>query len=169
MSLEAKSEVKPLDKDQVQQLKAAFDFFAGFDKDRTKIETTDLRRALRSVGLTLSDAECKQIIAKYESKPGEGMTFDDFVKFYANSFKSWNSAKEMKEVFRLLDTDGDGFVEMSTLRTVFSGLLPSIDSSKIKEYISEFADLTSVPKQSFRDFYLNGKINYDEFVSFLFS
>lgn len=51
-----------------------------------------------------------------------GMSFDDFMCFYAGLSKPLSLAQEMREVWRLLDDDLDGRVALSTLRTTMIGL-----------------------------------------------
>lgn len=51
-----------------------------------------------------------------------GMSFDDFMIFYANVTKPLSVVQEMREVWRLLDDDLDGLVPLATLRQSMIGL-----------------------------------------------
>jgi len=59
------------------------------------------------------------------------MSFEDFLIFYAQSFTKYSSEEEMKEVFRLLDDDGDGYVPVPRLKVVFAALKPHSSNQEV--------------------------------------
>jgi len=87
--------------------------FRHFDKDRSgSIEGPELSDALRSFGYNLSTPLMGLIEQKYASGPssgygpGPGITFDRFVRACV-------TVKTLTESFQRVDTDRDGWVNMS--------------------------------------------------------
>jgi Ca2+-binding EF-hand superfamily protein len=56
----------------------------------------------------------------------QGISFRDFLMLYCQQNVNRSHNDELKEVFRLLDDDNDGFVEIPKLRHVFKVYLSNI-------------------------------------------
>ena len=121
-----------------------------------------------------------------------GMSFDDFLVFYSGLSKGLSVTQELREVWRLLDEDLDGLVPLSHLRAAMLGLervsptntsdrCASFYDSNYKYHYSE-ADkrLTSeqLVDQSIASYFcsptmrkdvLTDKINFEEFVNFMYA
>ena len=102
-----------------------------------------------------------------------GLTFDDFVLFYAASFKNLSSAQEMKEAFRLLDNDSDGLVEFKRVQQAMAAMQPALPADELREMMSEAvsgtaASTSATGRGGFRDILL-GHVNFEQFMHFLFS
>jgi Ca2+-binding EF-hand superfamily protein len=191
-------EARPLDSDQVEQLRELFNFF---DLDgKSKITAGSLKQLFAEIGLTYSLAQCGAIIAKHGNAFGQdqhenkepggpqlagvnsgarggepkgegkkhkhnpGIAFEDFLVFFADATRSWSSAKEIKEIFRVLDDDGDGWVEVRKLKTMWRGLQPNKTAQQVMDEINT----------ALQDVHLSAndqgrKMNFDQFVRFLFN
>jgi len=87
--------------------------FRHFDRDRSgSIESHELSEAMRSFGYNLSRSLLQLIEQKYSSGPAEygqrnpGITFDRFVRACV-------AVKTLTESFQRVDTDRDGWVQLS--------------------------------------------------------
>ncbi|PPQ78527.1 hypothetical protein CVT25_011799 [Psilocybe cyanescens] len=87
--------------------------FRHFDRDRSgSIEGRELAEALQSFGYNLSPQLLSLVEHKYSSEPASGygpppgITFDRFVRACV-------SVKSLTESFQRVDTDGDGWIQIS--------------------------------------------------------
>lgn len=118
-----------------------------------------------------------------------GMSFDDFLIFYSNLSKHLSVTQELREVWRLLDEDLDGFVPLDQLRHVMVGMeyiAPTNTSTNSKyfyesNYKYQYSEIEkkmtseklveSMMKQHFgssKDIKTD-RINFEEFVEFMFA
>lgn len=156
-----------LDKAHVNELKSMFSFFAGPDSDL--LSAPRLKDLLENLGLTLPIEKCEETISQNSQLGETGMSFFDFLLLYSETHKERSHISEVKEVFRLLDDDGDGYVEVSKLRCVLRGLCNG-DKEKAKQILSSaYPDRPELQHQSYREFYGSGKLSFEDFERFLFS
>ena len=121
-----------------------------------RITWKSFQRVCAAIGLQLNERRGLASIRKFASEepppalvsaaagggaaPFEpGMTFDDFMVFYASLSKPLSVTQEMAEVWRLLDEDLDGMVPLAQLRAVMIGL-ERIAPSNTVEHSSAFYD-----------------------------
>lgn len=85
-----------------EQLQEFRETFRLFDKDKSNtLEPFELNACLTSLGETDTEADCKQIIAKY--CPGQTrMDFDSYVKFMLDRFSKAETKETTTEAFRAL-------------------------------------------------------------------
>ena len=81
--------------------------------------------------------------------------FPEFLKMMANKFKEESKEEEIREVFRVFDRDGNGFVTPSELRCVLCNIGEKLSDEEIEEMIND-ADMDG-----------DGSINYEEFVKMM--
>lgn len=116
---------------------------------KVKTEKQDLRRATitaksfhrlcAAMGLHLSTKEVQNMLLPWSSNSSSTaanmssfssgnflnnveLTFDDFLIFFATHTKTLNPAEELKESWRLLDENSDGFIALKQLRQLLRGL-----------------------------------------------
>jgi hypothetical protein len=113
-----------------------------------------------------------------------GLTYEDFVMFYALSSKDLSSEREVREAFRFLDDDFDGFVDVATMTPVLQHLL-GLDAPRVHALLLK-ARVPAPPAAragrsghgaarlhadqallSPREWLERGKLSYAEFVEFL--
>lgn len=177
------------------QLRQLFDFFASVKQTKTNkivvqaalnndveddddikssaekvVSVSNLHAMFNSLGLLVPEDKVQEIIRTHSSGERRGITFAEFLVFFCNLTKSRSNAYEMKEVFRLLDDDDDGFVEVFKLKHVIGGMFPELSNKQVLDLLSSaYPEDTELQHVSFRDFYKHGKLNYDGFVRFLFA
>lgn len=108
--------------------------------------------------------KCKEVINIYASTT-EGMSFEDFLIFYCQNSKNCSEEEELRRVFRLLDDNGDGYVEIGKLRHIIETLQPSL--FKVCNLDDVYRQNASLRKSSFVEGYRKGLMSYQDFVRFL--
>jgi len=106
----------------------------------------------------------------------EGFTYEEFVMMYAATTKTLSSDRELREVFRLLDDDYDGFLSVPIATSIFAKLLnlnlAQTQALMLKSYDPELAadhniDPSTKRPLSKAEWITRGKMSYDEFVHFM--
>ena len=71
-----------------------------------------------------------------------------------------DEAEELKEVFRLFDNDGNGFLSESNLRTMLRKVVPDVTAEECRAALGKLAD---------KDLAAAGEvtISFDEFVDIM--
>lgn len=173
------------------------------EKPTPKMTWKSFHRVCAALGLHLNERRGQQAIKKFASPPSDpassidgsplasaiepGMSFDDFMIFYANLSKPLSLSQEMREVFKTLDDDLDGLVEIGLLRQVMIGLeaiQPSNTPDKSNYFyesnykhhytptektLSKEQLIDQLIQQHFGSRDLKEKINFQEFVEFLYA
>ncbi|PVD20722.1 hypothetical protein C0Q70_18882 [Pomacea canaliculata] len=100
---------------------------------------------------------CKKHMFSDEKIQGSGtIDFDEFVDIFARKV-TMDPEAELKEVFRVFDSDHDGFISPAELYGVLSRLGEKITRQEAEEMVKE-ADLNG-----------DGKVDYSEFRAILSS
>jgi Ca2+-binding EF-hand superfamily protein len=170
------------------------------ERPTPRLTWKSFHRVCAALGLHLSERRGQVAIKRYASDTRNpvdeslaaaiepGMSFDDFMIFYAGLSKPLSIAQEMREVWRLLDEDLDGLVPLATIRTTMIGLeyiQPSntqanstyFYETNFKYHYSEAEK--QMTKEQLIDSLLKAhfinknmetdKINFQEFVEFLYA
>ncbi|XP_067004791.1 uncharacterized protein [Anabrus simplex] len=136
--------------EQKADIKEAFDLF---DTEGTgKIETKELKVAIRALGFEPKKEEIKKMIADID-KDGSGvLSYDDFLSLMTVKMAEKDSKEEIMKAFRLFDDDETGKISFKNLKRVAKELGENLTDEELQEMIDE-ADRDG-----------DGEINQDEFL-----
>lgn len=173
------------------------------EKATPKMTWRSFHRVCAALGLHLNDRRGLLAIKKHSAPPDPsasrvvsdplasaiepGMSFDDFMIFYSGLSKPLTLVQEMREVFKVLDDDFDGLIEIGLIHQVMVGL-EYIQPSNTQEKSTNFYEpnfkynYTQQEKQltkeqlidqliraHFGQRDLKEKINFQEFVEFMYA
>lgn len=128
------------------------DAFAYFDKGNCGIISTKLLGPLlRYVGENPSEAEIQDLMNEVDSGATGNFKFPNFLGMMAKKFDEINAEDEIREAFKVFDSDGNGFINRQELRYVMLNLGENMEEEEIECLIDEI------------DIDGDGQINYEEF------
>ncbi|VEN63958.1 unnamed protein product [Callosobruchus maculatus] len=139
-----------LSEDQKNDIREAFDLF---DSEGTgKIDSKDLKVAIRALGFEPKKEEIKKMIADID-KDGTGqISFDDFLQLMSMKMAEKDSKEEILKAFRLFDDDETGKISFKNLKRVAKELGENLTDEELQEMIDE-ADRDG-----------DGEINQEDFL-----
>ena len=106
--------------DEASDLKEVFSLFD--TKDVGFITSRDLSICFTSLGYNPTEAECQDLINEV-SPNGDGyLRFPEFVSMMSDKQEAEDGDEELKEVFHVFDSKGNGFIEASELKHVMANL-----------------------------------------------
>lgn len=147
-----------------RQLKEAFDLF---DKDQDGfISPDELATILRSLGQNPTGDEVRSLLRSAMNAHGEGsftardgmIDYNFFCKMMsARVLTSEDSEAELKDAFRVLDKQGQGFITTTEMALICRKLGQDLDHDEVESMITEAISN------------YEGKVYYDGFVKTLIS
>ncbi|KAJ8963804.1 hypothetical protein NQ314_005385 [Rhamnusium bicolor] len=139
-----------LSEEQKTDIREAFDLF---DNEGTgKIDSKDLKVAIRALGFEPKKEEIKKMIADID-KDGTGkISYDDFLQLMSVKMAEKDSKEEIMKAFRLFDDDETGKISFKNLKRVAKELGENLTDEELQEMIDE-ADRDG-----------DGEINQEEFL-----
>lgn len=85
--------------------------FLMFDKDKSgTIDLTELRDAMKALGLHFSKQETIEIMERIDKDGSGQLEIDEFTALMSEIIYKRNSELEMRKVFRYYDNDDDGSI-----------------------------------------------------------
>lgn len=94
-----------MSEEQKRDIKEAFDLF---DTENTgKIDTKELKVAIRALGFEPKKEEIKKMIAEIDKGDGK-VTFDDFLELMTVKMAEKDTKEEIMKAFKLFDHDETG-------------------------------------------------------------
>ncbi|KAK9875554.1 hypothetical protein WA026_009362 [Henosepilachna vigintioctopunctata] len=139
-----------LTEDQKTDIKEAFDLF---DNDNCgKIDSKDLKVALRALGFEPKKEEIKKMISEIDKDSTGKINFDDFLELMSVKMSEKDSKEEILKAFRLFDDDDTGKITFKNLKRVAKELGENLTDEELQEMLDE-ADLNG-----------DGEINQEEFL-----
>ena len=123
--------MEELSEEQIEEFREAFSLF---DTDgQGFIFTKELGTVLRSLGIHASDDEKKEFIKKYDTN-GEGkLYFWQFLEIIVSKITESKPEEEIKEAFRLFDTEKKKKISLDTFREILKTFSKNIEEEEIKE------------------------------------
>ncbi|NP_001040177.1 caltractin-like [Bombyx mandarina] len=138
-----------LTEEQKRDIKEAFDLF---DTENTgKIDTKELKVAIRALGFEPKKEEIKKMIAEIDKGDGK-VSFDDFMELMSVKMAEKDTREEIMKAFKLFDDDETGKISFKNLKRVAKELGENLTDEELHEMIDE-ADRDG-----------DGEINQEEFL-----
>lgn len=136
--------------EQKNDIKEAFDLF---DTEGTgKIDTKELKVAMRALGFEPKKEEIKKMIADIDPEGSGKLSYDDFLCLMSAKMAEKDSKEEILKAFRLFDDDETGKISFKNLKRVAKELGENLTDEELHEMIEE-ADQDG-----------DGEINQEEFL-----
>lgn len=138
---------------KIKELKQAFVLF---DKDNDgHIDRAELGTVMRSLGHNPSDDELQDMIHEVDTDGNGKIDFDEFLTMMGRRTAApEDGEEEMRQAFRILDADCNGYISPTELHRVMRNLGENLTEDEISEMVKQ-ADMDG-----------DGKINYEDFCSF---
>lgn len=115
------------------------------------VSTKQLGPLLRLCGENPSEAEIQDMVNEVDMDATGSLEFPDFLSLMSQKYSSNNAEDEIREAFRVFDSDGNGFINRLELKVVMGNIGEKLDDDEI-EYLINEVDLDG-----------DGQINYEEF------
>lgn len=131
----AKKNRPKLTEEQRQEIKEAFDLF---DTENTsRIDTKELKVALRAMGFEPSKEELRRFIGEVDPAGSGSIEYPDFLDFMTRKMQERDPIEEMKRAFKLfLDDDGQK-IGIKQLKKVAKDLGETMTDEELQEMIDE--------------------------------
>lgn len=139
-----------LTQEQKNDIKEAFDIFD--NEGVGKIDTKDLKVAIRALGFEPKKEEIKKMIADIDVSGTGKLSFNDFMQLMTVKMAEKDSKEEIMKAFRLFDDDETGKISFKNLKRVAKELGENLTDEELQEMIDE-ADRDG-----------DGEINEEEFL-----
>merc|ERR1712062_213047 len=132
------------------------DAFSHFDKTNSgMIPTKMLGQLLRFVGENPSDAEVQDLMNEVDMGSIGNFNFPNFLNMMLRKVDEINAEEEIREAFKVFDSNGDGFINRQELGYVMENLGEKMEKEEIECLINEI------------DIDGDGQINYEEFYTMM--
>ncbi|XP_063223837.1 uncharacterized protein LOC134531815 isoform X2 [Bacillus rossius redtenbacheri] len=139
-----------LTEEQKADIEEAFNLFD--TEGKGKIETKELKVAMRALGFEPKKEEIKAIIAEVDKNNSGMLSKEDFLSLMSDKMADKDSKEEILKAFRLFDDDETGKISFKNLKRVAKELGENLTDEELQEMIDE-ADKDG-----------DGEINQDEFL-----
>merc|ERR1719193_1508182 len=114
------------------------DAFAYFDCDNCGIISTKLLgQLLRFVGENPSDAEVQDLMNEVDGGSVGCFKFPNFLSMMLRKLDEISAEDEIKEAFKVFDSDGNGFINRQELGYVMENIGESMGKDEIEGLINE--------------------------------
>merc|ERR1712243_519627 len=132
------------------------DAFSHFDKTNCgMIPTKLLGQLLSFVGENPSDAEVQDLMIEVDTGSTGSFKFPNFLSMMLRKIDEINAEAEIREAFKVFDSNGDGFINRQELGFVMENLGENMEKEEIESLIDEI------------DIDGDGQINYEEFYTMM--
>jgi Ca2+-binding EF-hand superfamily protein len=134
---------------QLQEMRQSFDII---DRDGDGfINIDDLSNLFAALGSDLSQAQIEAMLKENDVDGSEKIDFPGFLAIMVRDTKQSDVDDELREAFRTLDADSDGFITLVELKKFLTQLGFNISNDVVKRLISE-ADRNRDNKLDFAEF-----------------
>ncbi|KAK4887091.1 hypothetical protein RN001_003362 [Aquatica leii] len=124
-----------LSDEQKTDIREAFDLF---DTEGVgKIDTKELKVAIRALGFEPKKEEIKKMIADIDTQGTGKLSFDEFLQLMSIKMAEKDSKEEILKAFRLFDDDDTGKISFKNLKRVAKELGENLTDEELQEMIDE--------------------------------
>ncbi|XP_068651115.1 probable calcium-binding protein CML18 [Aristolochia californica] len=152
MSGKGKAEPVKLDDEQIAELR---EIFRSFDRNNDgSLTQLELGSLLRSLGLKPSPTQLDALIQKVDTNSNGLIEFSEFVSLVAPDLlpvKSPYTEEQLRQLFRLFDRDGNGYITAAELAHSMAKLGHALTVEELTGMIKE-ADTDGDGRISFSEF-----------------
>lgn len=149
--MNTKEDVK-LDDEQIAELR---EIFRSFDRNNDgSLTQLELGALLRSLGLKPSSDQVDDLIQKADTNSNGLIEFSEFVALVSPELlpeKSPYTEEQLRQLFRLFDRDGNGYITAAELAHSMAKLGHALTAKELTEMIKE-ADIDGDGRISFSEF-----------------
>ncbi|KAL3728095.1 hypothetical protein ACJRO7_032789 [Eucalyptus globulus] len=136
-----------------QQIDEFHEAFCLLDKDGDAcITMKELATAIKSLDQNPTEEELQSMINEVDIDGRGTIKFEEFLNLMATKIKETEIEEELKEAFKVIDKDQDGYISPNELKQVMIKLGEKLTEEELEEMMRE-ADLDG-----------DGQINYEEFI-----
>lgn len=140
------------------EIKAAEEAFDHFDRrNQGQIRTGDITDAMKKIGYTIKPAFMDKMSDEIDEEGTGYIDFNEFKKIIIQKKKDDEDEKELKEAFRVLDTEKRGEINVDKLRWILKNLGDDLTEEEIDDMIAD------------TDTDGSGFVDYDEFCKLMMS
>ncbi|KAG0668580.1 phosphorylase kinase, delta [Maudiozyma exigua] len=138
--------------DQIAEFKETFDLF---DKDHSgSISASELKSVMKSLGLSPTDEEVQDLVNEIDIDGNNEIEFNEFLTLMSKQMPSNDTEQELIEAFKVFDTNGDGVISVSELKSVLKSIGEDLSDDELNQMIQEVSKGT-------------GEINIEQFAALL--
>ncbi|CAG2166580.1 unnamed protein product [Oppiella nova] len=147
--------VKKLDPKDVAKYSEIFEMF-----DKTKrgsFGVKELKEVMQSYGLNANEQQLYEMVAQIDTNNNGLVTFDQFMAVFTQRMADSEKEEEMREAFKVLDKDGNGFLPIPYLKRLMTEMGDKMTNEEWDQLL-ETISMTG-----------NEDINYEEMITILMS
>ncbi|OMJ66162.1 hypothetical protein SteCoe_37102 [Stentor coeruleus] len=142
-------ETSGISKDQIVEIKRAFDLF-DFGK-KGVINSEELKSAMEDQGFKHKNPTVFELFCQLDLEGKDEIDFTTFLNMLTERNET-SSENEIKKFFDLFDREGLGYIEIKNLKNVVKDIGESLDDEDIVDLIRK-SDLDGDGKVTYQDFY----------------
>jgi len=140
---------KPLSADEIADLREAFSMF---DTDGNgSVDAKELREVMRSLGQNPSNREIMEMINSVDDNGDACIDFDEFVILMQSQSSKDDPDKELRDAFKVFDSDGNGSIDRDELKKLMTNLGQHLSDGEV-DAMMELVDANNDGEISFEEF-----------------
>ena len=119
--------------EEIIEIKECFDLF---DADKTgEIDPNELKNCMNCLGLSGKSDTINKMLEDIDINKDGKIDFSEFLDLMTAKMTERDSKDDIKKVFKLFDSEGKGFIDISCLRRVAKELGENMDENELNEMI----------------------------------
>jgi Ca2+-binding EF-hand superfamily protein len=112
--------------------------FNTYDKEGVgEIPTSMLGTVMKNLGHNLKPEQLEECIEAVDGDGSGSVDFEEFLSLMAKKTKEAEDEQELREAFRVFDTNNRGVIEASDLKLIFKTLDPDMPDEEVEQIINE--------------------------------
>ena len=139
-----------ISENKIKEYKSVFDLNDN-NKDGN-VTLVELANILKSINISSSDEEIKEIIMELELEGNDEINFENFVSIVNRRDKDVDNEEEVIKAFKFFDKEGNGLININELKNIMLSVGNNISEEELNDMLKE-ADID-----------MDGYINYEEFI-----
>mmetsp|Transcript_19811 Transcript_19811/g.42679 ORF Transcript_19811/g.42679 Transcript_19811/m.42679 type:complete len:148 (+) Transcript_19811:130-573(+) len=124
-----------LTEEEIADLKEAFSMF-DIDGDGT-VTLTELKEVMRSLGQNPTDAELVEMINSVDDNGDNEIDFEEFLVLMKSRIGERDPDKELRDAFKVFDTDGSGSISRDELKRLMTQLGQNLSEAELDAMMDE--------------------------------